>query len=116
AAGRLRDEMALGVHESDGEVLIFVDIGAKGRARDIRIDLIGDRDDAVADHFERDRIELGSSLRDGVHQCLSYLRPQAIRISPMVPILKLPPGQTSVLEPYSSITAGPAASTPAGSA
>ena len=84
AAGGLRDRWPSVVDEADGKILIFVDIGAEGGARDIRVDLIGDRDDAVADHFERDRVELGGSLRDGVHQCLSYLPPQSMRISPMV--------------------------------
>ncbi len=51
--------------KSDGKVFVFVDVRAERRARNIGVDLIGDRDDAVADHFEGDRID-GVVLPDGL--------------------------------------------------
>src|SRR5688500_3650681 len=57
AAGALRDQLAIGAYESDGEIFVLVDVGTESRARDVRIDLIGDRNNAVADHFEGDGID-----------------------------------------------------------
>ena len=42
AAGALRDQVAVGAHEADRKVFIFVNVGTKSRARDIGIDLISD--------------------------------------------------------------------------
>ena len=102
------------VGEADREILVFVDIGAEGGALDIGVDLIGDRDEAVADHLERDRID-GVAARPSARLIASMLhaasaqpRPQWMRISPSAPISKRSPGQTRVVEPYSSIKAGPA--------
>ena len=41
--------------QADGEIVVFVDVGAERRARDVGVDLVGDRHQAVADHLERDR-------------------------------------------------------------
>jgi len=38
-------------------VLVFIDIGDAGGARDIDIDLVGDGDNAPADNLDADRIE-----------------------------------------------------------
>src|SRR5688572_1811505 len=67
AAGALRDQLAIGAYESDGEIFVLVDVGTESCARDIRIDLIGDRNDAVADHFEGDGIDgLSASVLVGL--------------------------------------------------
>ena len=42
AAGALRDQVAVGAHEADRKVFIFVNVGTESRARDIGIDLISD--------------------------------------------------------------------------
>ena len=71
AAGALRDQLAVGVGQPDGEVVVLVDVGGKRRALDVGVDLIGDRDEAVADHFQRDGIdgEGGMLMCDGIlHQ------------------------------------------------
>ena len=57
AAGALRDQFAVGAHQPDGEVLVFIDVRTESGARDIRIDLVSDRHEAVADDFERDGID-----------------------------------------------------------
>ncbi len=57
AAGRLGHQLTGGIHQADGEILVFVDIGAERRARDVGVDLIGDADEAVADHLQRDGID-----------------------------------------------------------
>src|SRR5215475_10416846 len=56
-AGALSDQLAVGAHQADGKVFVLVDVGAESRARDIGIDLIGDRYEAVTDDFERDGID-----------------------------------------------------------
>ncbi len=57
AAGTLSDELTVRADQPDGEVFILVDVRTEGRARDVGVDLIGDRDDAVADHFEGDGVD-----------------------------------------------------------
>src|SRR5262245_2111411 len=56
-AGALRDQLAVGAHQADGEVFVLIDVGAESGARNVGIDLIGDRYEAVADDFERDGID-----------------------------------------------------------
>ena len=65
AAGALRDQLAIRADESDGKVFVFVDVRAERRARNIRVNLISDRNDAMTDHFECDRID-GVVLPDGL--------------------------------------------------
>ena len=48
---------AVGIGEPDREVVVLVDVGAERRALDVGVDLVGDRDEAVPDHLERDRID-----------------------------------------------------------
>ena len=112
-AGRLRDEMPLDIDKTDGEILIFIDIRAEGRAGDVGVDLVRDRNDTVTQHFERDRIELGL-LADRVHVASPHVPLQLMRISPIRPTSNRSLGPMTVVEPYSSITAGPAAVKPAG--
>ena len=57
AAGALRDQFAVGAHQPDGKVFVFINVGTESGARDIRIDLISDRHEAVADDFECDGID-----------------------------------------------------------
>jgi len=52
----LRDQLAVRADQSDSKVFVFVNIRAKSRARDIGVDLIRDRNDAAANHFEGDGI------------------------------------------------------------
>lgn len=47
----------VGVDQSDRVILVLVDVGAERRARDVGIDLISRRNQAVADHLKRDRIK-----------------------------------------------------------
>ena len=56
-AGALRDQLAVGSGEAHGKIFVFVNIRAKRRARDVGVDLIGDRHQSVADHFEGDRVD-----------------------------------------------------------
>jgi hypothetical protein len=42
AAGALRDQLAVGAHEADRKVFVFINVGTESRARDIGIDLISD--------------------------------------------------------------------------
>ena len=62
AAGALRDQLAVGADEADGEVVVLVDVGRERRALDVGVDLVGDRDEPVPDHFERDRIDGGGDV------------------------------------------------------
>ena len=48
----LRHQLALRVEQADGVVLVFVDEGAEGGARDVRVDLVGGGDHAPADDFK----------------------------------------------------------------
>ena len=57
AAGALRDQLSVGVGEPDREVVVLVDIGAERGALDVGVDLVGDRHQAMPDHFERDRVD-----------------------------------------------------------
>ena len=63
--------LPVSVGEPDGEVVVLVDVGGKRRALDVGVDLVGDRDEAVADHFQRDGIDGdgGMLMCDGIlHQ------------------------------------------------
>ena len=57
------------------------------------------------------------TLAHSRQRCLpsSHSPPHSMRISPMPPISKRSPGQISVVEPYSSMTAGPSAANPGSS-
>ncbi len=57
AAGRLGQEFAGGADEANGVVFVFVNIGAESRARHVGVDLIADRNDAMADDFQSDRVD-----------------------------------------------------------
>ena len=57
AAGALRHEATGDVRHANGEVIIFVNIWAEGRSLDIRVNLVGRRDQPETDHFQRDRID-----------------------------------------------------------
>jgi hypothetical protein len=50
-------DCAVDADEADRVILIFVNVRAERRARHVGVDLIADRNDAVADHFESDRID-----------------------------------------------------------
>src|SRR6185437_12294815 len=76
AAIALRDQPAGLVRHADGIVLVFIDIGAEGGAGDIGVDLVGDRDDAVSDHFEGDGIDAGRGLSAIHAHRLSWLAPR----------------------------------------
>src|SRR5581483_2372226 len=65
AAGRLRQQLALRADEAHRVIFVFVNVGAKRRARHVGVDLIADRNDAVADDFERDRID-GRATHGGI--------------------------------------------------
>src|SRR5262245_29434293 len=56
AAGGLREQFANGADKADRVVFVLVNIRAERRARHVGVDLIADRDDAMADDFERDRV------------------------------------------------------------
>src|SRR6185295_13501171 len=45
----------------DGKIVVLVNVGRECGALDVGVDLVGDRDKAVADYFERYRID-GESL------------------------------------------------------
>ncbi len=114
AASALRDQLALGADQPDGEIVVLVDIGRERRALDVGVDLVGDRDEAVADHFQRDRID---SERNVAREFLHHRSPATVtRISPSLPTSKPSPGQISVVDPYSSIKAGPCPLKPGASA
>ena len=49
--------------ESDGVVFVLVNIRAERRARHVGVDLIADRNNAVANHFQSDRIDLAALRR-----------------------------------------------------
>ena len=59
----------VGADEADGVVFVFVDIGAKRRARHVGVDLIADRNDAMADHFQSDRVDFSF---DGIVHCSQF--------------------------------------------
>ena len=46
--------------ETHGVIFVFVNIRAERRARHVGVDLIADRNDAVANHFQGDRIDLAA--------------------------------------------------------
>jgi hypothetical protein len=48
-AGALGDEITIRTYQPNGEIFILVYVRAEGRTGDVRVDLIGDRDDAVTD-------------------------------------------------------------------
>ena len=56
-AGALGDELTIRTYQPNGEIFVLVYVRTKGRARDVRVDLIGDRNDAVTDDFEGDGID-----------------------------------------------------------
>src|SRR5262245_31525290 len=56
AAGALGQQLSLNTNKANGVVLVFVDVRAECRARHIGVDLIADRDNAMADHFKGYRI------------------------------------------------------------
>ena len=116
AAGALRDQLPVGADEADREVVVLVDIGTERRALDVGVDLVGDRHEAVTDHLERDRIELGRRFFAADDFLHAQPRPQWMHSSPSAPTSKRSPGQISVVDPYSSIKAGPWPEKPAGSA
>ena len=83
-AGRaLADEVAVRVDDADRIVLVFVDVGAERRARDVDVDLVGDGDQAPPDHLDGDRIErLGCAAKspaDCVNGCSQCRSPRACR-------------------------------------
>src|SRR5262249_7661730 len=103
----------VGIGKSDREVVVFVNIRAERRPLDVSVDLVGDRHEAMADHFQRDRVDgkgPGAFLH-GYHPA-----PMVIRISPSAPTSKRSPGAIRVVEPYSSIKAGPVPAKPGTSA
>ena len=104
AAIALRDQPAIGIRHADRIVLVFINIRTERRAGHIRVDLIVDRDNAVADDFESDRID-GLLLGHVAYSAASLW--QRMRISRNSPISNVSPGHTTVVAPYSSITAGP---------
>jgi hypothetical protein len=57
AAGALRDELTVRAHQPHGKIFILIYVRAEDCARDVSVDLIGDRDDAVADDLEGDRVD-----------------------------------------------------------
>ena len=59
----LGDEIAVGADEGDRVIAIFGDVMAECHAGDIGLDLIGDGDDAVAQHLDGDQIS-GSMASD----------------------------------------------------
>src|SRR5688572_24122651 len=136
AAGALGDQLTIRAYQPNGEIFILVYVRAEGRARDVRVNLIGDRNDAMTDDFEGDGIggrprhcELWACFHESTanenindeswkrkqiqSSCINFLfiihllSLILILISCSSPISKLSPGQTSVVEPYSSMTAGP---------
>ena len=56
AAARLRHQRALWVNEADCVVFVFLDQRAEGRALDISLDLVGDGENFVPQHLQRDRV------------------------------------------------------------
>src|SRR5439155_14897493 len=66
AAGALRDQLTIGAGEAHREIVVLVDVRAECRALDIGVDLIGNADEAMPDHFQSDRIDSDrGSLRAG---------------------------------------------------
>ena len=63
ARGALTDEVAVPIDNADRIVLVFVDVGAEGRAGDVDVDLVGDGDKPPPDHLDGDRIDGGSDGR-----------------------------------------------------
>ena len=60
----LADQVAVRVDDADRIVLVFVDVGAERRPRDVDVDLVGDGDKAAPDHLDGDRIDrCGSAAR-----------------------------------------------------
>ncbi len=70
AAGALGDELAFWPGQADGEIVVLVDLGTESGTLDVGIDLVGDRDQAMADHFERDRVHSGGGR--GRQSCLQF--------------------------------------------
>src|SRR5579875_1225915 len=101
-SGRNCDELAARSRQPYRIVLVLVNIRAEGGARHVRVDLIGDRDDSVADDFERDRV--------------ASRFVQSMRVSWSGPMQNVSPGRMIVVEPYSSSTAGPVPRKPGASA
>src|SRR5579859_6387031 len=98
AAGALRNKLAVGVDQPDGKVVVFVDVGTERRPFDIGVDLIGDRDQAMPDHFERDGIDgmrpiaaLNQSRTHAPTGAFAFLRSAASRSNPPSAISKLLP-------------------------
>src|SRR5690606_18549729 len=106
------DQPPLGVDDADRVVLVLVDQGTVGRAGDVQLDLLGDGQQAMADDLRGDRIDVGGPggqaawLVRGVHR-LAPGWSKRICSSPRRPTLKRSSGPTRVVEPYSSMTAGP---------
>src|SRR5262249_1730802 len=59
---------------------VFVDIGAERRALDVGVDLVGDRNEAMPDHFERDRIDGESGVGSVLHMAPPFFPPLLRRV------------------------------------
>ena len=118
ALPRQRNDPPLPVHHADGVILVFVDQRTECGAHQVGLDKVGDGLKVLADDFHGDRVDPDRAVRiDTGHHAASSVkrRPTCMRISPSRPISKRSAGPTMVVEPYSSITAGPAAAKPGGS-
>ena len=72
APARLGDQAALGIDHAYRIVLVLVDKGAVGGARQVGLDLIGNRLQQLADDFQGDRIDRRWSVIGGLGHILSF--------------------------------------------
>jgi hypothetical protein len=112
AAGALRQQPAVRIDDANRIVLVLIDDRAVSRAGNVGVDLIRDRNQPPPDHLDSDRLGTHvSAARQGTP--VDHLE-QSILISPRWPMMNVSYGPMIVVEPYSSITAGPAPENPTG--
>src|SRR5262245_3532526 len=108
----LRHQRSGCVEQRAAVVAHLVDHHVVGRALQIVGHLVGDRRHCIPDDLERHRIEaIAHVSTDNVHGTA----PTWMMISPVSDILARSPANMTVVEPYSSIRAGPTIAVPAAS-
>ena len=105
ARGALADQVAVRVDDADRIVLVLVDVWAERRARDVDVDFVGDGDKTPPDHLDGDRIDRCGAAAQPMPAWRQWL--QSMSISPSLPMVNVSRGPMSVLDPYSTISAGP---------
>ena len=106
--------LAFGGEQAGGEIQRLVDDDVVGGAHEVGLHFLGHRDDAVAHDLGDDRIGLASCAR-ALPVFAMRQRPPATAITrlPNASTSSASPGISTVVEAYSSISAGPSMRLPA---